>query len=162
VTRLCVDDVARVLVVSAREPQPNASVRSLAQGSLALSVTRWDHTATVEIVGRPTVRGRAKAQPRTVGDAVSGDSAPRRPARSSRSAVPGSHSLNAAPNSASVPARHGLRRARCAAVLGVDSTNRAARSLLSDIADVTLKARSDELAVARAPLYYATHCCPTR
>jgi hypothetical protein len=30
----CVDDVARVLVVSAREPRPNASVRSLAQGSL--------------------------------------------------------------------------------------------------------------------------------
>ena len=31
----CVDDVARVLVVSAREPSPNAAVRSLAQGSLA-------------------------------------------------------------------------------------------------------------------------------
>ena len=31
----CVDDVARVLVVAAREPNPNASVRSLAQGSLA-------------------------------------------------------------------------------------------------------------------------------
>jgi len=31
----CVDDVARVLVVSAREPNPVASVRSLAQGSLA-------------------------------------------------------------------------------------------------------------------------------
>jgi hypothetical protein len=30
----CVDDVARVLVVAAREPTPNASVRSLAQGSL--------------------------------------------------------------------------------------------------------------------------------
>jgi hypothetical protein len=30
----CVDDVARVLVVAAREPSPNASVRSLAQGSL--------------------------------------------------------------------------------------------------------------------------------
>jgi hypothetical protein len=31
----CVDDVARVLVVAAREPSPTASVRSLAQGSLA-------------------------------------------------------------------------------------------------------------------------------
>ncbi len=31
----CVDDVARVLVVCAREPNPKASVRSLAQGSLA-------------------------------------------------------------------------------------------------------------------------------
>ena len=31
----CVDDVARVLVVAAREPNPIASVRSLAQGSLA-------------------------------------------------------------------------------------------------------------------------------
>ncbi|HEY5093445.1 MAG TPA: hypothetical protein VII60_09275 [Acidimicrobiales bacterium] len=31
----CVDDVARVLVVSAREPRPNEAVRSLAQGSLA-------------------------------------------------------------------------------------------------------------------------------
>jgi hypothetical protein len=30
----CVDDVARVLVVAAREPSPNSSVRSLAQGSL--------------------------------------------------------------------------------------------------------------------------------
>jgi hypothetical protein len=30
----CVDDVARVLVVTAREPSPNSSVRSLAQGSL--------------------------------------------------------------------------------------------------------------------------------
>ncbi len=30
----CVDDVARVLVVATREPNPNASVRSLAQGSL--------------------------------------------------------------------------------------------------------------------------------
>jgi hypothetical protein len=31
----CVDDVARVLVVAAREPRPNEAVRSLAQGSLA-------------------------------------------------------------------------------------------------------------------------------
>ncbi len=31
----CVDDVARVLVVTAREPRPNEAVRSLAQGSLA-------------------------------------------------------------------------------------------------------------------------------
>lgn len=31
----CADDVARVLVVSTREPRPNEAVRSLAQGSLA-------------------------------------------------------------------------------------------------------------------------------
>jgi hypothetical protein len=31
----CVDDVARVLVVTSREPRPNEAVRSLAQGSLA-------------------------------------------------------------------------------------------------------------------------------
>jgi len=55
----CVDDVARVLVVSAREPQPNASVRSLAQGSLAFVGDAMGHTATVESsVGRRYVDER--------------------------------------------------------------------------------------------------------
>jgi len=48
-----------------------------------------------------------------------------------------------------------------AAVLGVDSTNRAARSLLSDIADVTLKARSDRAWPWPEPrLYYANALLP--
>jgi hypothetical protein len=158
----CVDDVARVLVVSAREPQPNASVRSLAQGSLAF---------VGDAMGpHGDCRNRRSADGTWTSESSTEDCWGRSlwglgtAAASAQFSIAGpglSLFERGAEQRSQYPRAMAFAALGAAAVLGVDSTNRAARSLLSDIADVTLKARSDRAWPWPEPrLYYANALLP--
>jgi hypothetical protein len=158
----CVDDVARVLVVSAREPQPNASVRSLAQGSLAFvgdamgphgecrnrraADGTWTSEGSTEDCWGRSLWGLGTA-------AASTQFAIASPALSlfERGAAQRSQ----------YPRTMAFAALGAAAVLGVHPTNGAARSLLADAADHFLPARDDPAwPWPEIRLYYANALLP--
>ena len=160
----CVDDVARVLVVSAREPRserrrsgpwPRVRWRS--------SATRWDPTATVAIVGRPTERGPAKDRPRTVGARSLWGLGTAAASTQFAIAGPALCALRTRrPTTFPVPAGHGVRRTWCrGGARGSIRRTPRARSLLSDFADASLVARDDPAwPWPEVRLYYANALLP--
>jgi hypothetical protein len=158
----CVDDVARVLVVSARETLPNASVRSLAQGSLAFvgdamgphgecrnrraADGSWTSEGSTEDCWGRSLWGLGTA-------AASSQFAIAGPALSlfDRGAVQRSQ----------YPRSMAFAVLGAAAVLGTDPANVRARSLMGDAADVMFEARDDPAWPWPEPrLYYANALLP--
>jgi hypothetical protein len=158
----CVDDVARVLVVTAREPRPNESVRSLAQGSLAFVGDAM--TANGECRNRRSADGVWTTQSSTedcwgrslwgLGTAVA----------STQFALPGSALPlfeRAAEQRSQYPRSMAFAALGAAAVLRVDPTNQAALSLLRDAADAMLAPQPDVLwPWPEVRLYYANALLP--
>ena len=158
----CVDDVARVLVVAAREPNPNASVRSLAQGSLAFvgdamgphgdcrnrraADGTWTSVASTEDCWGRSLWGLGTA------------------AASQQFSIAGPALAlfeRGAEQRSQYPRSMAFAALGAAAVLDVDSTNAAARSLLRDVADTMLRARPDPAWPWPEPrLYYANALLP--
>jgi hypothetical protein len=158
----CVDDVARVLVVSAREPSPNASVRSLAQGSLAFvgdamgphgecrnrraADGTWTSEGSTEDCWGRSLWGLGTA------------------AASMQFAIAGPALAlfeRGAEQRSQYPRAMAFAVLGAAAVLSVDSTNAAALSLLRDAADTMFEARDDALWPWPEPrLYYANALLP--
>jgi hypothetical protein len=158
----CVDDVARVLVVSAREPSPNASVRSLAQGSLGFvgdamgphgecrnrraADGTWTSEGSTEDCWGRSLWGLGTA------------------AASMQFAIAGPalalFELGAEQRS-QYPRAMAFAVLGAAAVIGVDPTNAAALSLLRDAADTMFEARDDASWPWPEPrLYYANALLP--
>jgi hypothetical protein len=158
----CVDDVARVLVVTAREPNPNASVRSLAQGSLAFvgdamgphgdcrnrraADGTWTSEASTEDCWGRSLRGLGTA------------------AASQQFSIAGPALAlfeRGAEQRSQYPRSMAFAALGAAAVLDVDSTNATARSLLGDVADTVLRERPDPNWPWPEPrLYYANALLP--
>jgi hypothetical protein len=158
----CVDDVARVLVVSAREPHPNASVRSLAQGSLGFvgdamgphgecrnrrsADGTWTTEASTEDCWGRSLWGLGTAAA-SMQFAIAG------PARAlfERGAAQRSQ----------YPRAMAFAALGAAAVITVDPTNAAALSLLHDAADSMLEPSDDPAWPWPEPrLYYANALLP--
>ncbi len=158
----CVDDVARVLVVSAREPTPNASVRSLAQGSLAFvgdamgphgdcrnrraADGTWTSEGSTEDCWGRSLWGLGTA------------------AASQQFSIAGPALVlfeRGAEQRSQYPRSMAFAALGAAAVLDVDPTNAAARSLICDVADTMLRARPDPTWPWPEPrLYYANALLP--
>jgi hypothetical protein len=158
----CVDDVARVLVVSAREPSPNASVRSLAQGSLAF---------VGDAMGpHGECRNRRSADGTWTSEGSTEDCWGRSlwglgtAAASTQFAIAGpalSLFERGTEQRSQYPRSMAFAALGAAAVLGVHPTNAAARSLLSDFADALLVARDDPAwPWPEVRLYYANALLP--
>jgi len=158
----CVDDVARVLVVSAREPSPNASVRSLAQGSLAF---------VGDAMGpHGDCRNRRSADGTWTSEGSTEDCWGRSlwglgtAAASQQFAIAGpalSLFERGAEQRSQYPRSMAFAALGAAAVLGAYPTNAAARSLLSDFADAPLVASDDPAwPWPQARLYYANALLP--
>jgi hypothetical protein len=158
----CVDDVARVLVVSAREPSPNASVRSLAQGSLAF---------VGDAMGpHGECRNRRSADGTWTSEGSTEDCWGRSlwglgtAAASTHFAIAGpalSLFERGTEQRSQYPRSMAFAALGAAAVLGVHPTNAAARSLLSDFADALLVARDDPAwPWPEVRLYYANALLP--
>jgi hypothetical protein len=158
----CVDDVARVLVVSAREPNPNASVRSLAQGSLAF---------VGDAMGpHGDCRNRRAADGLWTSEGSTEDCWGRSLWGLGTAAASMQFSIAApalalfergAEQRSQYPRAMAFAALGVAAVIGVDSTNAAARSLLSDAADSLLAASDDPAWPWPEPrLYYANALLP--
>jgi hypothetical protein len=157
-----VDDVARVLVVSAREPNPKASVRSLAQGSLAFvgdamgpdgdcrnrraADGTWTSEGSTEDCWGRSLWGLGTA------------------AASQQFPIAGPALVlfeRGAQQRSRYPRSMAFASLGAAAVLEVDSTNAAARSLLHAAADTMLEARPDPAWPWPEPrLYYANALLP--
>ncbi len=158
----CVDDVARVLVVSAREPTPNASVRSLAQGSLAF---------VGDAMGpHGDCRNRRSADGTWTSEGSTEDCWGRSlwglgtAAASLQFAIAGpalSLFERGAEQRSQYPRSMAFAALGAAAVLEAHPTNAAARSLLSDAADALLVARDDSSwPWPEVRLYYANALLP--
>jgi hypothetical protein len=158
----CVDDVARVLVVSAREPSPNASVRSLAQGSLAF---------VGDAMGpHGECRNRRSADGTWTSEGSTEDCWGRSlwglgtAAASMQFAIAGpalSLFERGAEQRSQYPRAMAFAALGAAAVLGVHPTNAAAHSLLSDFAGALLVARDDPAwPWPEVRLYYANALLP--
>jgi hypothetical protein len=158
----CVDDVARVLVVSAREPRPNASVRSLAQGSLAF---------VGDAMGKHgDCRNRRSADGSWTSEGSTEDCWGRSlwglgtAAASMQFAIAGpARTLfeRGAEQRSQYPRAMAFAALGAAAVLGVDPTNAAALSLLRDAADTLLASSDDPQWPWPEPrLYYANALLP--
>jgi hypothetical protein len=158
----CVDDVARVLVVSAREPRPNASVRSLAQGSLAFvgdamgahghcrnrrsADGTWTSEGSTEDCWGRSLWGLGTAAASTQFSIAS-------PALSLFE--------RGAEQRSQYPRAMAFAALGAAAVLGTRPTNGAARSLLADVADNLLAPRDDPAwPWPEIRLYYANALLP--
>jgi hypothetical protein len=158
----CVDDVARVLVVSAREPRPNASVRSLAQGSLAF---------VGDAMGpHGDCRNRRSADGSWTSEGSTEDCWGRSlwglgtAAASSQFAIAGpalSLFERGAEQRSQYPRAMAFAVLGAAAVITVNPTNAAARSLLEDAAGSMFEARDDPHWPWPEPrLYYANALLP--
>lgn len=158
----CVDDVARVLVVTAREPRPNASVRSLAQGSLAF---------VGDAMGsKGECRNRRAADGTWTSDGTTEDCWGRSlwglgtAAASMQFAIAGPALAlfeRGAQQRSQYPRAMAFAVLGAAAVVGVDPTNAAALALLRDAADEMFEAREDPLWPWPEPrLYYANALLP--
>lgn len=158
----CVDDVARVLVVSAREPHPNASVRSLAQGSLAF--------VAEAMTPRGECRNRRSADGAWTSASSTEDCWGRSlwglgtAAASTQLAVAGpAHTLfeRGAALRSQYPRSMAFAVLGATAVLGVDPTNAPARALLNDAADaMTPEGRDSTWPWPEARLHYANALLP--
>jgi hypothetical protein len=158
----CVDDVARVLVVAAREPSPNASVRSLAQGSLGFvgdamgphgechnrraADGTWSSESSTEDCWGRSLWGLGTA------------------AASQQFAIAG-RALElferGAEQRSQYPRAMAFAVLGAAAVLSVHPTNLAALSLMRDAADTMFEARDDPTWPWPEPrLYYANALLP--
>jgi hypothetical protein len=158
----CVDDVARVLVVAAREPNPNASVRSLAQGSLAFVGDAMGPHG--ECRNRRAVDGSWTSEGSTEdcwGRSLWGLGTA---AASMQFAIAGpalSLFERGAEQRSQYPRSMAFAALGAAAVLEVDPMNQAARSLLRDVADATLPASDDpDWPWPEPRLYYANALLP--
>jgi len=158
----CVDDVARVLVVSAREPQPNASVRSLAQGSLAFVGDAMGPHG--ECRNRRSADGTWTSEGSTEdcwGRSIWGLGTA---AASTQSSIAGPALAlfeRGAEQRSQYPRTMAFAALGAAAVLGIHPTNGAARSLLVDVADQLLPARDDPAwPWPEVRLYYANALLP--
>jgi hypothetical protein len=158
----CVDDVARVLVVAAREPKPNASVRSLAQGSLGFvgdamgphgecrnrraADGTWTSEGSTEDCWGRSLWGLGTA------------------AASMQFAIAGPALVlfeRGAEQRSQYPRSMAFAVLGAAAVLSVDAKNPAALSLMRDAADTMLEANDDPLWPWPEPrLYYANALLP--
>ncbi len=158
----CVDDVARVLVVTAREPTPNASVRSLAQGSLAFvgdamgphgechnrraADGTWTSESSTEDCWGRSLWGLGTA------------------AASMQFAIAGPALVlfeRGAEQRSQYPRSMAFAVLGAAAVLGVDPRNAAALSLMRDAADAMLEVSDDPAWPWPEPrLYYANALIP--
>jgi hypothetical protein len=158
----CVDDVARVLVVSAREPRPNASVRSLAQGSLAFVGDAmgphgecrnrrsadgiWTSEGTTEDCWGRSLWGLGTA------------------AASMQFSIAGPALTlfeRGAEQRSQYPRAMAFAVLGAAAVIGLDPDNVAARSLLTDAADFMVQGgNDDEWPWPEPRLYYANALLP--
>jgi hypothetical protein len=158
----CVDDVARVLVVSAREPRPNASVRSLAQGSLGFvgdamgphgecrnrraADGTWTSEGTTEDCWGRSLWGLGTA------------------AASQQFAIAGPALAlfeRGAEQRSQYPRAMAFAVLGAAAVLATDPTNRPARSLLADAADAMFEVAPDpDWPWPEPRLYYANASLP--
>jgi len=158
----CVDDVARVLVVSAREPRPNASVRSLAQGSLAF---------VGDAMGpRGECRNRRSADGTWISEGSTEDCWGRSlwglgTAVASTQFSIASPALSLFERGAALRSQYPRAMAfaalGAAAVVGAHPTNGAARSLLVDAADNFLPTREDPAwPWPEIRLYYANALLP--
>jgi hypothetical protein len=158
----CVDDVARVLVVTAREPTPNASVRSLAQGSLGFvgdamgphgecrnrrsADGTWTSEGSTEDCWGRSLWGLGTAAA-SMQFAIAG------PARSLFE--------RGAEKRSQYPRAMAFAALGAAAVITVDPLNAAALSLLRDAADSMLASSDDPLWPWPEPrLYYANAVLP--
>jgi len=158
----CVDDVARVLVVAAREPSPNASVRSLAQGSLGFvgdamgphgechnrraADGTWSSESSTEDCWGRSLWGLGTA------------------AASQQFAIAG-RALElferGAQQRSQYPRAMAFAVLGAAAVLSVHPTNAAALSLIRDAADTMFEAADDPIWPWPEPrLYYANALLP--
>jgi hypothetical protein len=158
----CVDDVARVLVVSAREPRPNASVRSLAQGSL--SFVSEAMTKDGECRNRRAADGTWTSEGSTEdcwGRSLWGLGTA---AASSQFPIAGpSLALfeRAAVQRSQYPRSMAFAVLGAAAVLGFDPSNVRARSLIADAADDMFEIPDDPAWPWPEPrLYYANALLP--
>ena len=158
----CVDDVARVLVVSAREPRPNASVRSLAQGSMAF---------VAEAMGpRGECRNRRSADGSWTSEGSTEDCWGRSlwglgtAAACSQFAVAGPALVffeRAAAQRSQYPRSMAFAVLGAAAVLGLDPRNVPARSLMDDAVDAMFEVGADPAWPWPEPrLYYANALLP--
>jgi hypothetical protein len=158
----CVDDVARVLVVSAREPRPNASVRSLAQGSMAF---------VAEAMGpRGECRNRRSADGSWTSEGSTEDCWGRSlwglgtAAACSQFAVAGpalAFFERAAAQRSQYPRSMAFAALGAAAVLGFDPRNVPARSLMDDAVDAMFEVGADPAWPWPEPrLYYANALLP--
>lgn len=158
----CVDDVARVLVVAAREPRPNASVRSLAQGSLAFvgdamgphgecrnrraADGTWTSEGTTEDCWGRSLWGLGTA------------------AASTQFSIAGpalSLFERGAEQRSQYPRAMAFAALGAAAVLSIHPTNAVARSLLNDSADASLVESDDPVwPWPEVRLYYANALLP--
>jgi hypothetical protein len=158
----CVDDVARVLVVAAREPRPNASVRSLAQGSLAFvgdamgphgecrnrraASGEWTSEGSTEDCWGRSLWGLGTA------------------AASTQFAIAGPALAlfeRGAEQRSQYPRSMAFAVLGASAVLGVDPTNKAALSLMNDAANAMLEVPNDpEWPWPEVRLYYANALLP--
>lgn len=158
----CVDDVARVLVVSAREPNPNASVRSLAQGSLAFVGDAMGPHG--ECRNRRSADGTWTSEGSTEdcwGRSLWGLGTAAASTQFSIAAPALSLFERAAEQRSQYPRSMAFAALGAAAVIEVDSTNRAARSLLSDVANDLLAASDDPAwPWPEVRLYYANALLP--
>jgi hypothetical protein len=158
----CVDDVARVLVVSAREPSPNASVRSLAQGSLAF---------VAEAMGpHGECRNRRSADGTWTSEGSTEDCWGRSlwglgtAAASMQFAIAGP-ALDlferGAEQRSQYPRSMAFAVLGAAAILGFDPSNKAARSLMVDAAAAMLEVGDDPTwPWPEVRLYYANALLP--
>jgi hypothetical protein len=158
----CVDDVARVLVVSAREPHPNASVRSLAQGSLAFVGDAMGPHGTCR--NRRSADGSWTTVDSTEdcwGRSLWGLGTA---AASMQFAIAGPALAlfeRGAEQRSQYPRAMAFAALGAAAVLGVDPTNAAALTLLRDAADAMLAPSEDpEWPWPEPRLYYANALLP--
>jgi hypothetical protein len=140
----CVDDVARVLVVTAREPRPNEAVRSLAQGSLAFIS---DSMGT-----RGDIRNRRDVDGTWSSDWCTEDCWGRSLWGLGTAAASGQFSIASAAHAlfersavlrSQYPRSMAFAVLGAAAVLEVDSTNAIALDLLRDAVDALPPARDD-------------------
>ena len=158
----CVDDVARVLVVSAREPRPNASIRSLAQGSLAF--------VAEAMTPRGECRNRRSSDGAWTSEGSTEDCWGRSlwglgtAAASPQLAVAGPAVTlfeRSAEQRSQYPRSMALAVLGAAAVLGVDPTNSSARALMHDAADAMIEERDDPVwPWPEARLHYANALLP--
>jgi hypothetical protein len=157
----CVDDVARVLVVTAREPNPNASVRSLAQGSLAFVGDAMEPHGEC--------RNRRAADGTWTSEGSTEDCWGRSLWGLGTAAA--SLQFSIAGPALSLFERGAEQRSRyqramdfavlgAAAVIGLDPNNAAARSLLIDAADAMLAAGDPAWPWPEPRLYYANALIP--